>query len=447
MIKVLIIAAMYEELEPFLALLDGYSLKKLPNKEEYYYKKTNNFGKEVELFCAVHPDYSKVSCACHTSRMMSAFNADIAIMIGICAGDKSKVNLGDMIVSRKLIDYETGKIEDGNFYPEIKSYEVKNELKQFIDRFIADDSFKIVNNEIIYKAHFATIATGTRVVEQETIFEDLKRFDRKILGLDMEAYAFAEAVKGLNENSYILAIKSVCDFANSNKNDGSHAIAAENSSKWAYSFLNSFIAEKEFDYSEEKSIKYQVGLKMPALTIEDRSQWYNILMWDSESEKFIIDRLGDSSGMTFYPIHDGKYLLEILTALYAYQEGYCYYLIDLSAATMTWKALSFIHPVFPDSTSDYRIDTTEAVCGLADFDLDNSELSVYTKFRGLGDGKRCTYRIHDNGSTELTEVILITMNEINDEKNSLDEEYDMFNEPLLIDITNIQKSVAPLRTG
>lgn len=447
MIKVLIVAAMYEELEPFLNLLGGHSLKKLPNKEEYYYKRTDKFGKEVELFCAVHPDYSKVSCACHTSRMMSAFNADIAIMIGICAGDEKKVSLGDVIVSKKLIDYETGKVENGEFYPEIKSYEVKNELKQFIDRFIADDSFKVITNEIKYESHFATIATGTRVVEQETIFEELRRSDRKVLGIDMEAYAFAEAVKGLNENSYILAIKSVCDFANSSKNDGYHTIAAENSSKWAYSFLTSFITEKEFDYPEERNIKYEIGLNMPALTIDDRSQWYNVLKWDSESEKFIRDRLSDSSGMTFYPLHDRKYLVEILTALYAYQEGYCYYLVDLSAATMTWKALSFINPVFPNDTSNYEVDIDESVCGFADFDLNTSELSVYTKFRGLGDGKSCTYKIYDNGSTELTKVKLITLNEKAYSSDNLDEEAEIFDEPIVVDISGIDKVVLPLRYG
>lgn len=447
MIKVLIIAAMYEELEPFLTLLGGHSLKKLPNKEEYYYKRTDKFGKEVELFCAVHPDYSKVSCACHTSRMMSAFNADIAIMIGICAGDEKKVNLGDVIVSKKLIDYETGKIENGEFYPEIKSYEVKNELKQFINRFIADDSFKVINNEIEYKSHFATIATGTKVIENETIFEDLRRFDRKVLGLDMEAYAFAEAVKGLNESSCILAVKSVCDFANSNKNDGYHTIAAENSSKWAYSFLTSFVTEKEFEYPEEKSVKYQIELKIPALTIDDRSQWYDVLKWDSESEKFIRDRLGDNSGITFYPLHDEKYLVEILTGLYAYQEGYCYYLVDLSDSTMTWKALIFINPVFPNDTPIYEVNIDESICGFANFDLNTMELSVYTKFRGLGDGKICTYKIHDNGSTELTEVKLITLNENAYSGDSLDEEAEIFNEPVVIDISGIDKVLLPLRYG
>lgn len=444
MIKVLVIAAMYEELHPFLNIFDGFALKKLLNREEYHYKRTSKFGKDVELFCAVHPDYSKVSSACHTSRMMSNFNADIAIMIGICAGDETKVKLGDTIVSKKIIDYETGKVKEKDFYPEMKSYEVKDELKQFIDRFILSDKSKMITNNVKYDSYFETIATGTSVVEKDTIFKELQqRNDRKVLGLDMEAYAFAEAIKGINSKSYILAIKSVCDFANSNKNDNYHEIAAENSSKWAFSFLSSFIEENDFEYLQESYVNYQQQLQLPALSIEDRDQWYNILHWNSESEKFLKTQLNNTSGINFYPIDNGKYLIEILLSIHAYQETYCYYLMDLLPSTFTWKALSFVSPIFPYDTPDYRVDVDEIVCGLADFDSNTMELSVYTKFRGLGDGKVCTYKIYDNGSTELIEATLLTLNE----EAFHNEDADIFNEPTTLDITSIEKKVLPLRIG
>lgn len=442
MIKILVIAALQEELQPFLNLIGSEEIRKLPNQEEYYYKITNEFGKEVELFCAVHPDYSKVSCACHTSRMMSSFNADIALMIGICAGDEAKVTLGDVIVSKKIIDYETGKIEDNEFFPEIKSYEVKNQLKQFVNRFLINNP-KIINDSIEYNVHFATIATGTRVIEKNTIFKELKKYDRKILGLDMEAYAFSEAVVGLNHNSYVLVIKSVCDYANSEKNDGYHSIAAENSSRWAYNFLNSFIINNEFNASSEEGIKYQLELQLPALTIEDRDQWYNILRWDNEDEDFLKQRLGNTSGITFYPVSHKKYLVEIIVGMHAYQESYCYYLINLLPSTLEWKALSFMSLMFPNDSSDYEIYISEVLCGYVDFDLDDKELSVYYKSRGLGDGSQYRYKISDNGDTELVEARLLTLNE----EAFHNEDVDIFNEPIFLDINSIKKQVAPLRIG
>ena len=363
-------------------------------------------------------------------------------MIGICAGDEAKVTLGDVIVSKKVIDYETGKIEDNEFFPEIKSYEVKNQLKQFVNRFLINNP-KIINDSIEYNVHFATIATGTRVIEKNTIFKELKKYDRKILGLDMEAYAFSEAVVGLNHNSYVLVIKSVCDYANSEKNDGYHSIAAENSSIWAYNFLNSFIINNEFNACSEEGIKYQLELQLPALTIEDRDQWYNILRWDNEDEDFLKQRLGNTSGITFYPVSHKKYLVEIIVGMHAYQESYCYYLINLLPSTLEWKALSFMSLMFPNDSSDYEIYISEVLCGYVDFDLDDKELSVYYKSRGLGDGSQYRYKISDNGDTELVEARLLTLNE----EAFHNEDVDIFNEPIFLDINSIKKQVAPLRIG
>ena len=326
----------------------------------------------------------------------------------------------------------------------MKSYEVKDELKQFIDRFILSDKSEIITDDIKYENHFATIATGTSVVEKDTIFKELQQsHDRKILGLDMEAYAFAEAVRGINSKSYILAIKSVCDFANSNKNDIHHKIAAENSSKWAFSFLNSFIAENEFECFQENHVNYQQQLQLPALSIEDRDQWYNILRWDNEGEELLQERLDNTSGITFYPIDNGKYLIEILLGIHAYQESYCYYLIEFLPTTFTWKALSFVSPIFPYDTPDYTVDIDEVLCGHIDFNLEDKKLSVYTKFRGLGDGKECIYKIYDNGNTELVEATLLTLNE----EAFHNEDADIFNEPVSLDINSIEKQVAPLRIG
>ena len=442
MIKVLVIAALQEELQPFLNLIGSEEMRKLPNQEEYYYKRTIEFGKEVELFCAVHPDYSKVSCACHTSRMMSSFNADIALMIGICAGDEAKVKLGDVIVSKKVIDYETGKLEDDEFFPEIKSYEVKNQLKQFINRFVANRP-RVINSSTEYNVHFATIATGTKVIEKDAIFRELKKHDRKILGLDMEAYAFTEAVVGLNHSSYVLVIKSVCDYANSNKNDNYHSIAAENSSKWAYSFLNSFVIDNEFDLPDEEGVKYQLELQLPALSIMDRDQWHNVLRWNNDDEDFLKQKLGDSSGITFYPVSYKKYLVEIIVGIHAYQESYCYYLIDLLPSTFKWKALNFMSLIFPDDSSNYEIYLSEVLCGYVDFNLDSRELSVYYKSRGIGDGSQYTYKVFDDGDTELVEARLITLNEEGFHNSNIE----IFNEPISLDINSIGKRVSPLRTA
>ena len=51
-------------------------------------------------------------------------NPSIAIMIGICAGDETKVSLGDLVISEKVYDYETGKMKQKVLVPEIQSHEL-----------------------------------------------------------------------------------------------------------------------------------------------------------------------------------------------------------------------------------------------------------------------------------------------------------------------------------
>lgn len=164
--KVLVIAALEEELEPFLNEFESWEEDKNSSGDFYYHKKVIIEAKAVEIFASVSPKYSKVASAAHVTRMMYMINPSIAIMIGICAGDQGKVKLGDLIISEKVYDYETGKRKQELLLPEIQSHEllppimglIKQRKKQYkadLNAFFRDD----------FDVHLASFACGSAVIE------------------------------------------------------------------------------------------------------------------------------------------------------------------------------------------------------------------------------------------------------------------------------------------
>lgn len=443
MLKILIVGALYEELKPLMDKLGVFSIKKLPNNDEYYYLQTEISEKKLEIYATFPPDYSKVECACHTSRMMSQIGANIALMTGICAGDDRKVELGDIIVSKKIIDYETGKQKGGIFLPEIKSFEVANELKQFLSRFVFENP-KILVDEKEVNVHFDTIATGTKVIEQDDIFKTLELQDRKVIGLDMEAYAFVKAVYGVNKDCYTFVVKSVCDYANRAKNDDVHSLSTKASAEWIYRFLEKFLNENNFadNLDIKHQVKYESYLNFPALTNSDRKEWFKVIKWNDEFEEFYNDMLqyseNDSSGMSFYPIGNDTFILETLLAMHAYQASYAYSIVNLKDGVVQSKILSFQIPYLEENDNEVSsFESNDILCGYPVFDSNTMELELYHKFRGIGDGVSCTYRLEQNGSTQLTRLVVNLFNE----ESLENEDADIFLEPTNIDLKKFDKKL------
>lgn len=167
-----------------------------------------------------------------------AFRPKIIIMIGICAGKKKSVKLGDIIIAKDTFDYAIGKLKrtelpDGSIKDDLKhrTYHEKTEpiVEQFLnlmrDRNTAESEIyeirKAYNGALpdrrtYNQIYVAPIASGPWVVDTRTIFDEIEvAINDKCFALDMEAYAVAHAAKMLNTPS--LVIKVVQDYADGKK--------------------------------------------------------------------------------------------------------------------------------------------------------------------------------------------------------------------------------------
>lgn len=188
------------------------------------------------------------------SCMFSLFNIESLFMTGICAGFKKEgedsIDFGDIFIAESEYDYGSGKLcesEDGSYFKKNpKMIECDFDLKGKINTFIEEKHPENLisralgkeNLDLMKKVpsiHFKPGACGSYVVANKGFMKDLLKENQKLRGLDMEGY-------GLYMTSHILGkkclmIKSISDFADSNKGDTYHKMCSYSSAWFLFEFL------------------------------------------------------------------------------------------------------------------------------------------------------------------------------------------------------------------
>src|SRR5216684_8140860 len=113
---VCIICALAEEAEAFLKVLAPHGMAPLRdeisshNRAYQYTTIRNNQGESLSIQVSWLPGYGSIETALHLKSLLEEFVPRFAAMTGICAGDKRKVALGDIIVAERAFFADSGKI-------------------------------------------------------------------------------------------------------------------------------------------------------------------------------------------------------------------------------------------------------------------------------------------------------------------------------------------------
>lgn len=159
-----------------------------------------------------------------TTRAILAMNPKIVAMVGICAGRKGKVALGDIIVADQVFDYTAGKKYVDRFAPRPLSFSADDDIRNYI-------SISVLNNDRLSDSilqswrggriphrimvHMKAIASGTAVIDDQQTMISAAAIQDNLYGIDMEAYGVALACSALRRKWIV--IKAVQDFADGNK--------------------------------------------------------------------------------------------------------------------------------------------------------------------------------------------------------------------------------------
>lgn len=188
-----------------------------------------------------------VESAQRTTQLIQHLQPANVFMVGIAAGFKFKVKLGDVLVADQVFYYEEQKQKPSKNESRPRVYAVDSLL---LDR--AKNYDETVWHELVEserpnepdnidkpRVHFAPIAAGEKVVADEAMANDLQRVHAKILGIEMESFGVAVAAANALERPRFLAIRGISDYANSTKNDDWHMYAADVAASFAVGFIKS----------------------------------------------------------------------------------------------------------------------------------------------------------------------------------------------------------------
>ncbi len=197
--KIAIMGAMVEEIEPLLEFLGDYKSTKVAGNTYYSAK-----YKGLDLIIA-YSKIGKVFASLTASTMIQSFGAEKLLFSGVAGAINPKLNIGDLIVATKLCQHDLDITAFGHpfgFVPEGAVFIESDKELLKISKEVAKNLGKTLQEGII--------ATGDQFVADEKRKEWIsKTFNAD--ALEMEGASVAVVCKALNIPFFIL--RSISDSA------------------------------------------------------------------------------------------------------------------------------------------------------------------------------------------------------------------------------------------
>lgn len=257
-IDIAIVTALeHTELQAVLDYPLNWQMMMFPKDPTIYHvgEITLNSGLKKSILAAAAPRMGLVSSTALTAKIQLKFQPNYIFMTGICAGVEGKTNLGDIIAADPVWDWGSGKSTkiDGvsSHLPSPHQISIDTKLRSKLMRYSVEKKYL---NEIYcnYKSGVrpphdlslivGPMASGASVVEDENIVNKIKSINRDVIAVEMEAYGVMASVIIASESpAKVIIFKSVCDFANLNKNNDWQKYAAYSSASYAFCFIQNDI--------------------------------------------------------------------------------------------------------------------------------------------------------------------------------------------------------------
>jgi len=211
-------------------------------------------GRPIEAYSICLPQMGLVAAASGVSQATRTLRPNVVVMTGICAGRKGDCDLGDAIAASITWDYGSGKFVQSDdevvFEPSPVHVLADARVQRAVSALIAD------NNKIeqfyldcegyrpsnVTKLHFGPMASGAAVQNHKEFFNGVANQNRKILGVDMEAFGVAWAChQSFEPQPKWLIVKGVSDFADGTKDNDIQSFASFFSAKVGLEALRSLL--------------------------------------------------------------------------------------------------------------------------------------------------------------------------------------------------------------
>ncbi|EKD71057.1 MAG: Phosphorylase family [uncultured bacterium] len=221
----------------------------------YHVGKFSGENKMLRVVCSSLNQMGMPAAATLTSKLIYHFRPKYIAITGIAAGVVGVGNYGDILIPDISWDYGSGKIakDDGGtvcLWPDPKSIQLDTQIREWvIDARMSGKYVDIIRSswqgnkpDSVIKTILGPFASGSAVIQHDSISRDILRHNRKLIGIDMETYGvFYAASNSILPAPKVFAFKSICDFADEKKNDNYQTYAAFTSAQYLYRFALDYL--------------------------------------------------------------------------------------------------------------------------------------------------------------------------------------------------------------
>jgi len=234
-IDILIVtAADGEDLAVRTVFGDGWERMTPASPVNLYWHKTTLASKKGRRFTValVRADMGADNAGPITQKMVDHLRPNFIAMCGICAGHPEDTKLGDVIIASKVFRYDRKSVKA---LPD-DSPEEKWDITAFSLAHPWWQLAKLLDEDIPgIRVHSSPMATGETLCRDPAVWEEIGKYERKCIGLEMEASVIGQ-IGHIEEKRWVV-VKGVSDHATSKKNDRYHKLAKENAAKVLKEFL------------------------------------------------------------------------------------------------------------------------------------------------------------------------------------------------------------------
>jgi nucleoside phosphorylase len=198
-----------------------------------------------------------ILCALKTIQLIQEIGPEIAILVGVAAGLKSKYKIGDVATSDSVMEYQSGKKEKDGFRNRPTTRTTPSNIQEIVAKVIETHGEPWSKNNLKTDTNFRPtahkavgFASGNMVVNDGILLPELHKINDKITALEMEGIGFASACELGNKTPWLM-VRGICDNAE-NKSDLDRAYVAKNAVSFVQLFLEMGFFKFEPDHTPHR---------------------------------------------------------------------------------------------------------------------------------------------------------------------------------------------------
>ena len=183
---------------------------------------------------------------------MRMFKPTIFAITGICGGYQENCQIGQRIVGSTCWEHQAGKLTPSGQKIEPYQWTMTEDVRLALSQMCLNENIKeLLYSRLISENNnpvgplFAPIVSGSAVIADPNVVENIIEKHRKTTGIDMEMFGVLREVEFVDDTVSCFGAKVVVDFANKKKGDAFHSLGCSVSARLAVRALEHLMEPQE----------------------------------------------------------------------------------------------------------------------------------------------------------------------------------------------------------